>query len=484
MQHTKILSLLLLGTLLCACKDSATETQTTDTAAKGADTTPAVTEELWLDDLPADLDLNGQTITVHAFKPEEVDFEEETGEVLEDAVYKRTRDVEERLNFDLVMVPAAAWDQYSQDITTMRASIAAGDNAWQLISGWGIKTAPLALENCFTNLNTVEYLDLSKPWWNQSGIEGCEILGQLYYVTGDIAFNSLIGTSHVMFVNNTLGSNYDIPSIPDLVREGTWTLDTMSAIIKDIKRDINGDSVMDEHDLYGYTTDLWNSALAYYTTADVHQIVKKDGLPVYVSAEERLTTLLEKLYPLYNSKEEGAFCTTDTAVQVNMFVEGRAMIIPRELIYAMRKFREMEDEFTIVPFPKLDEAQENYLTSACNSAAIWSIPSDNPDPNTAAAVLEALAAETYHSVTPVFFETCLQDKYARNEDTIEMLKIIRDTAYVDTEMLMYNMFGGTPGIVSEQLSAGKYNVSSYLARNTKKYEKAVEAVIATLEKME
>lgn len=47
------------------------------------------------------------------------------------------------------------------------------------------------------------------------------------------------------------------------------------------------------------------------------------------------------------------------------------------------------------------------------------------------AALEALNYESYQLVTPAYFETTLQAKYARDEDSQEMMEIIRDSLYFD-----------------------------------------------------
>ncbi len=488
MKHKKLYSVLLLAALLCACGDQADAGNTNDKNKETENESETVTEERWLDDLPDDIDLGGETVVIHVRGDDgskmEVYIESEDGDVLNDAIYKRNAEVAERLNVDLQVYIGEGWINYSNDLTKIRASIAAGDNAWQIIAGWGISTAPMMLENCFLDLNEVEHLDFSKPWWNQATVKGCEINGKLYVSTGDIGFKTLLGDSFVMFVNNTLAQDFDMPSIPDLVRDGTWTLDKMSSLIKDINVDLNGDGTMDENDRYGLVNDRYNSADSYYTSADIHQVIMKDGLPVFVSEEDRIVSLMDKLFPLYLESGTGSYMQPDTDKQVSMFINGQAVMIPRELSMSMNECREMEDEYTIVPFPKFDEAQENYLTASYNGASLWSIPADNPNPSAAGAVMEALAAETYQNVTPIFFETCLQNKYARNDDTIEMLGIIRDTSYVDAELLLNSMFGDTYDVVRDLIGEKSRNVSSYLATKREKYEKAVENVITTIEGLE
>ncbi len=488
MKKINILTLLLIAGLCSACADAADDGVTTESGASAAADTEAVTEERWLDDLPDDLDFGGEAFIVHVRGDDnskmEMYVESETGDVLNDAIYKRNAEISERLNIDLQAYVGAGWESYSPELTKIRASISAGDNAWQAIAGWGIYTAPMMLENCFLDLNDVEHLDFSKPWWNQATVKGCEIAGRLYVATGDISFNTLLADSYVMFINDTLAESFDMPSVPDLVRNGAWTLDKLTEIVKDIQVDLNGDGKMDELDRYGFVPDLYNSADSFYTSSDIHQVIMENELPVFRSEEERIVNMMEKLYPLYLENGTGSFMQSDAGAQINMFINGQAVIIPRELTMAMNECREMEDAYTIVPFPKLDEAQENYLTASYNGAALWSIPADNPDPSMAGAVMEALAAESYQNVTPVLFETCLQSKYARNEDTIEMLNIIRDTSYVDAELLLFNMFGEPLYVARDLIREKNKDVSSYLAKKLKTYESAVANVIETIESME
>ena len=329
------------------------------------------------------------------------------------------------------------------------------------------------------------YLNTAAPWWNQSAIEGLTMGGGLYCLTGDVAFLSLLGGAYVMFVNDKLCETYDIESIPALVRDGGWTMDAMTQITKNIRSDLDGSGVMDEKDLYGLVLDLYNSAESFYTAADVHQITVTDGIPSYVPAEERMTKLMELAYPLYyNGEMVGSYMTQDVTLQVNMFRGRQALMIVRELDSARSEFREMEDNYTIIPMPKLDETQESYRTAAYNGAAVWGIPSDNPDTETALMVMEAMAAETYYNVTPVYFETCLQEKYARNEETLEMLEIIRETLYLDSEYLWGGSLGNPAYIMRNMLSAKKSDVASWMAKNEKAINRAVDKTVEKLENIQ
>ena len=241
---------------------------------------------------------------------------------------------------------------------------------------------------------------------------------------------------------------------------------------------------MDEKDRYGLVLDWANSSDSFYTSADIHQITVTDGIPAYTPDQERLIKLMDYV-SVYHSDgaSVGTYATKDVTLQYNMFLNSQALMIVRELDFARTDFREMEDNYTIVPMPKLDEAQDAYYVAAYNGASLWGIPGDNNDVDTALIVMEAMAAESYHAVTPAYFSTCLQEKYARNEETLEMLEIIRDSLYLDSEYLYCGSLGNTAYMVRDMVSAKKYDVASHMAKKEKSILKTIEKTIAALEEI-
>ena len=59
-------------------------------------------------------------------------------------------------------------------------------------------------------------------------------------------------------------------------------------------------------------------------------------------------------------------------------------------------------------------------------------------------MVEALSIAGYDLVVPAFFDTAMSVKYARDEETVEMLGIIRDTICADLAYM--NTTGGTKGL--------------------------------------
>ena len=78
---------------------------------------------------------------------------------------------------------------------------------------------------------------------------------------------------------------------------------------------------------------------------------------------------------------------------------------------------------------------------------------------------------------PIYFETCLQNKHSRNEDTIEMLNLIRTGACIDLECLYGSIFGNTHRIFSTILAGSNHDAASWYAKNEKKINNAIEKTV-------
>ena len=444
-------------------------TETMETEAEEIDT-------YVYDSLPDNLDFGGETVTIHTRGDTnsygEV-YAELDGEVLNDAVYNRNKDVEERLNVKIDVFQGPGWRDYSS-ITKLKSTILAGDNAYQIIAGWAAVVPTMALEGCYLNLNSQPYLDTAKPWWTQSATTGMNVAGMLFFVTGDVSIITDLGGSYVMFLNDKVAENYGVTGIPDDVFGGAWTLDKLIGYIRDTGSDVNGDGVRGDDDMYGLILDMYNSSDAFLTAADIHQIILDDsGELVYVDQTERLTRLMEKIYPLYYGEGFNSFMQTDVDKGVNMFASGQGLLTVRELDTARDEFRAMEDSYTIIPLPKLDDSQEEYRTCSFNGATIWGIPVSNAAPAASLAVMEAMGCISYNVVSPVYFETCLQEKFARNETTLKMLEIIRDNMFLDSENLYHSLLGDSIYTARNLISSKKSDVASYNAKNASKIEKAI-----------
>jgi len=90
----------------------------------------------------------------------------------------------------------------------------------------------------------------------------------------------------------------------------------------------------------------------------------------------------------------------------------------------------METDFGIIPYPKYDINQENYV-SRVEYYMTMQLPITNPDHARAGVMLEALNSESAKTIIPAFYDIALKTKYARDDESSQMLDLIFSTLVVD-----------------------------------------------------
>ena len=87
-------------------------------------------------------------------------------------------------------------------------------------------------------------------------------------------------------------------------------------------------------------------------------------------------------------------------------------------------FADMEDQYSILPYPMYDENQDKYRTSAADRYSIITIPITCEDLDMVSIVTEALNYEGHKRVIPVYYEESLQKRYTHDIESIELLDVI------------------------------------------------------------
>ena len=493
MKYTKRVLVLLLcaAMLLPACgKDTQSETESTaDTdTVRHIETEPEETTRATMrDNLPSDLRYNGETVVYYVRGDEnciaEFQIEEMTGEVVNDALYQRNIDVSERLNVKLETAVGNGWQAYGATIGAIRASIQASDGAYDVIAGWSAQIPSLSLEGLFLDAQTIPYLDLEMPWWNQSCRTELKIGNRLFFVTGDLT-QTIIESMYVYTFNQKVADDLGIEDPYTVVNEGRWTLDYVRKQTADLGTDRNGDGKMDKYDFWGLATYQVNGMDNYMQGARVSMMGRDaDDVPLLDVDMNRMTSLVEKVYALCFENpgcyvEEGGNYDITYAV----FKADRALYTTMMMSQVRTELADMESDFGILPYPKLDETQSAYGTRVQDGLTIFAVPIDCQKVEITGAVMEAMAAENYRKVTPAVYDVAMKTKYSRDPASAAMIDLIQQSVLINFESI-YNESIGSPWFVMRDLMGKKSrDFTSYWASHVNKIErelgKAVEQIRA------
>ncbi len=472
-----LLLLLLTQTLSCSQSTAADDSTTAVPPPQNDEAQPT-------DSVPAG-DFGGRTVNFYlAEEYSLLPIEESDGDVLNDAIYERNNKVAEHFNveFAYTVTPGAfgnpGWNEWLQ---TCEASILADDGAIDIIGGENYRLCSRALTSgMLQNLNEIEQLDFTQPWWPQMFMEAANVGNTLYFCQGNID-PSFWDRIYVLLLNKQLAADYDIDDLYAHVKNGTWTFDKMIEVTNSVRADLNGDSKMNENDLWGYASsyymqvDSFNNAflLEYVKTNDKGEFELVGLTPQIADACIKVKDYL---------RNSDAVFYSDKADDPILFREGHTLLYPTNLT-VLQSMRAEDIDIGILPYPKWDEAQEIYGTScSASGAAAYCIPI-TADGTVAGSILEALAYYGYEDILPVYYEKSLKGKNARDNESEEMLDIIFGHIFFDSSMIYSYIYGDqkTPSMLLRMTIMQNKDIASAFEADRQLYLSTLESINAVLQ---
>ncbi|MHB1152275.1 MAG: hypothetical protein ACYCWE_12525 [Eubacteriales bacterium] len=454
---TLLCFLILLSTVLYSC--SGTNNKPADTVAVSSAAPEPTEEELRnsiSDDLP-DTDCEGREFRLYAFGKMEKFFfaDEQDGEIINDSIYLANKTVEERFNTDIVYVDSGGND--TSHNSAIRTSILANDNAFEVAENHDSLSGASAMEGLYLNLYEIPYLNFEKPWWPSNAVESLTFMDQMYVGSSNMSYKGFHFT-RVLFFNKTLISDYNLTEPYQYVFDGDWTLDMLIGITKDIYEDVNGDTKADKNDIYGYMAN--NPSYCYLEAYGINSIEKTDSELVMAINNQKTVTLFEKMYTLIFESAGGIM--VDYSESAVLFGEGHAVYVFGELGHAVDTLRYTDVNYGIVPLPKLDDTQAEYLSAYTDRFFV--VPVNMQDLEFIGLLLEAMSAEGYKKVIPAYYEVALKQKFTYDDESVQILELINEVRILDFAFVYCNNFNGIVNELLNPLRPSKDFASLYAKR--------------------
>jgi hypothetical protein len=394
----------------------------------------------------------------------DVDAEGITGDLINDTVYGRNMKIEERFN---ISINAAKNDNAKKIIEN---SVNSGDDlynaVWMVVNDY----FALSLTGAFCNLHAAPYINLEKGYWDQNAVRDMSMSGKLYGLTGDISTATNLYTNLMLF-NKSLAAAREYPNMYQMVLDGTWTYENFKKLIKDAYIDLNNSGKPDKDDFFG--VEVTNSVHELFFSGSGEKWITKNDSDELVFSEltQRKIDALISIQEMF-TKNNYSYFGNQTE---DIFLDNRALFWVRG-IGRMIQCRDSDVDFGILPIPKYDEKQENYCVYAYPFFPFLSIPGTitGEKREMTGIVLEALAAESYRTLTPAFYEVALASKFTRDEESYEMLSLIINSRTYD--LLYLGGFGNFRSEMETMHWSGNPNFVSL-------YEKHADTVKAASEKV-
>jgi len=421
----------------------------------------------------------------------EIVADEGETELVNQKVYERNRQVMDI--FGLAEIEArdipGDWNSKDDFVNTMRNSIDAGIGDFDLIMSQQAYLAQGELAQYFYNYNDVPVIKETlackdekhdHSYYYEDAVKELTINGQLKYMVGDY---SLTYWDHVfvLYFNKQMAENYQLEDIYQLVRDGEWTVDKMIEMTRGKWQDLNSDEWPGEEDSFGYVSEIMNPVDAWNASFDVQPTHRDENGDIVIDYDVgKMTNILQKMIEFKGTDDVHYVQITSDQVEAEnpvdkIFLEGRSLFYHATLQRA-QTFRKMETDFGIVPYPKWDTNQENYYTSSQDGYSSACIPADAPNLEFSGAVFDTLSCVSKETVIPAYYDEALTFKYTRDEDSAEMLDIIRGGFSVNFGKF-YNETLRCARVFRDMVLNDNTNFASFYASNQRGYERKLAQLL-------
>ncbi len=404
----------------------------------------------------------------------------ERGEILTDLLYERNIVVSEDFGIEIKVVDGGEFNIVN---TTLQNQVTANDDEYDMFTGHKVSFMNCAQQGYLYDLNEIATINLSAPYWDQACRENLSLMGHNYMMTGDIDTASMLISACFVF-NKQLNTELGKTEPYELVDNGDWTLDSYLSQVKDVSSDLNSDGNMSYAD-DRFSNTIWSLdgafSMFYGAGGMFITINSETSEPELTYNSERVIDIYEKLYNAVVTEESFWLPVSEInnyGINYSIFTEGRALYCDITLAKISTFLADMESDYGIVPVPKYDKAQDEYLSFVNGASPFVMIAQTEKDTEFVGTVVEAMSAYNYDYVTPKMFEIVTKLQSARDPDSSRMVDyIIRNRVYD----FGYYLDMSITNVVMEGLTGKKETIASDLKKNESQAKGVLKRLIKNFE---
>ena len=477
-------SALVLSAVSCGSDSKGNDkTTTSDAGTTAADetTAPEETDGLPEKDMEGfELRMNHHDGTWLSWAMTTLDPESETGDRLNDAFYKRNRNIEERFNCKIKVDSKERIDQ-----SDIQSEVMAGDSNYDVWFQYDISV--LGSVEYLMPWEELPYIKLGEEWWNPMATEVFELGGKTCAAAGNYSLSVLSRASGFAFNKTVFEQSNPDEDVYSLARDGKWTVDKMASFAKNAYSDLNGNSEMDDDDRYGISGS-WKETMNRLMLGSGIQYISKDenDLPIFsLPSDENAINKILHIFDLVSDgqvyRNTGKVMDTTGDGLVESYFEGGKVMFYAANMFSLEQMRDFDIEMGFLPCPKYDEAQETYYAPSFGSeisVLLKTLPEDRKE--NVGILLEALAYDTNKSIIPEYKEVLLKTKYARDNESEEMIDIIVNSVSFEFGLNAWQSEVANP-LVQKIFVSRKGDVASTLAAMQKSVDTQIEKLVEKLE---
>ncbi len=466
----RIIACLLLTIMLlqmCACSVTPAEKN-----PKNADTETApknTTEETRTPHQVPKLDFEGETFTAAFIGHYSGSCNnglyfaaEESSDNMEAAVFRRTEKVKEYLNVGIVYVEEVKSEEYQN-------LFKAGDDLYQLLmlsipdenryqedmlwTAYIIK--PYVAQGLLYNFDELPYVDYTADWWNKEQMDVLRLGKRTCLGVSDF---SITHPAAIVF-NKDIVEDNNLESPYDLVYSGKWTLDKFIELAASVINDVNGDGLYGDEDVAGLLIGDQTQLTSFFPGCGQFITQKNENGRVELALNtEKTLSLYDTLSTI--AETAGLSYYVDVDKQQAQYEKGNYLFMPG-FASTMEDMTNTEFDVGIVPFPKYNEEQKEYMSLAWGG--MMGVSGIIRNPEMVGAVLELLSWESKNQVVPTYYDVLLKTRYAHDPETRDMMDILFDSIVYEVVAAYFSMSPGLCELFYSAIQPARYGQRNFAA---------------------
>lgn len=384
-----------------------------------------------------DEDYGGTTFTLYARSTSVASYNtvymmapEMTGDLMEDAVYKRNVAVEEKykIRFEMIEATNPYKDLPQRGMTS--------DDQIDLMFDQRRYMGSLITGGYLTDMMQYsEIMNFEALYWDANAYNEYQVCGKLFMMPNDVSTQNLAGVRFLYFNKNLLDNNH-LTSPYDYVENHDWTIENFSKLAASCCSDLNGDGIYNTNDIVGvvYDNTMIRNMISGCGVKFTEPTADGGLVPAFGSerAEQAVSALRAGLYEkqyavTYDNYVRGADQSgyaTKYIFSASQFAEDKFLFIYWGL-NCTDLLRDMKGDYGVAPNPMLNKDQERYYHRQDGYVPIFTIPSCVKDKERTAVILEYWAYESSQTVFPTYYDVTIKNRRVPDVNCGNMLDLIK-----------------------------------------------------------
>ncbi len=238
----------------------------------------------------------------------------------------------------------------------------------------------------------------------------------------------------------------------------------------------DGDGEITDEDIYGYIDNADILPHLMEGTGNLQTKIDSEGVPYVNCLTGEYIEVAETVYNSFITNPAVYFAGSVAA----LFREGHALFA-YELLATINSLRDMETMFSLLPLPKLNEQQENYVNpvnSVWCTAFCVPVTVTGDDLGRVGLIINVLSAFSEDTVTQVLYDQILGMKLIREENTLVMLDYSINYKQYCWANGYYEWNGPLGSYLGGYASNGSFALASTAQKFSKSIQKAIDKFLA------